>query len=255
MHPGLTYTTLDTLGKVCYNPFTAEPGRAQRERSERLIWFHVEPPRGEYAKEAGVTQIAEILYHVQGDIGGIGVSRLRFVRQDAGTIMGADVNAAAAAARGLFNSIVGSLPSGVSWTCDPQCNVYDFATGLVQGPLVVSSLPAVITGGVSGNFTAGIGARINWKTSTLVGRRLLKGATYMIPLAFPAYSSSGAVGPGLITAANAGAAGYLTAMTTALLYPVVWHRPAKGTFTGGMTGIIHGGVTSAVPAGLRSRRS
>lgn len=202
-----------------------------------------------------MAQLAEIQYHVQGDIGGIGVSRFRFVRQDAASITASDVNAAAAAVHGLFAAVTTQTPTAISWVCGAQVNVYDAASGLVQGPLVVTSLPGTVTGVASGNYASGVGARVNWKTSTPVGRRLLRGATFIVPFASTAYTATGAVAPAVVGSLTTAATAYLTAMTTALLYPVVWHRPRKGTTSGGLTGIVFSGVASAVPAGLRSRRS
>jgi hypothetical protein len=200
-------------------------------------------------------QVAELAWHVQGDIGGIGISRLRFTRQDAGSITGADVNAAMAASKGLFIAAGNNTPSVVSWVPQAQVNIYDVVTGLVQGPLVATSLPTSVVGSGGTAFGAGLGARMNWKTATLSGRRLLKGATFFVPMTSGSFSGSGAVASSVITSLNTAAATYLTAMTTATLYPVIWHRPPKGTHTGGVTGIVFAGTTSNVPAGLRSRRS
>jgi hypothetical protein len=202
-----------------------------------------------------VAQLAEISWNVSGDIGGLGVSRFWFVRQNAGNISGADVNAAAAASRKVINAAAGVIPTPVTWTCNGVSNVYEATSGLVQGPLPVSSLPASVTGSGGSNFAAGVGARVNWKTSTLQGRRLIRGCIFLAPLVGVAFGASGALQGSQVTAINAGVASYLTDMTTALLYPVVWHRPAKGATTGGTTGIVYAGVTSTVPASLRSRRS
>jgi hypothetical protein len=139
--------------------------------------------------------------------------------------------------------------------CSPLANVYDSSSGLVQGPLTVTSLPATVTGSASGSYGGGTGCRINWKTSTLNGRRLLRGATYFVPMGNNAYTGQGGISPVIAGNLTAAATTYLTAMTTALLYPVVWHRPPKKTFTGGVYGIVTAGVCSTTPAGLRSRRS
>jgi hypothetical protein len=200
-------------------------------------------------------QIASIQWQVAGDIGGQGVATLRFIRQDAASITGADCNAAAAAAHNIFAAAVASTPVDVTWSCLTQVDIYDSITGAVAGPLTVNSVPAPVVGTASGNYSAGTGARINWKTSTLQGRRLMRGALYIIPLAGPGYTANGSVSSGIVTALNGGAGAYLTAMTSASLYPVIWHRPPKGTHAGGTTGIVYAAVTSTVPAGLRSRRS
>lgn len=202
-----------------------------------------------------MAQIAEISYNVQGDIGGTGISRFWFIPQVAGAISTANVNAAAAAARGLLFAAAGNTPTPITWTCNSQANVYDWATGLVQGPLAVTSLPGVVTGSGGSNFAAGVGARINWKTATVVGRRLIRGAVFIAPLASVSFAASGSVQPTFVGTMNAAAATYLAALGTAGLTAVVWHRPPKGTFVGGQTGIITAGVTSSVPASLRSRRN
>lgn len=200
-------------------------------------------------------QVAEVAWQVAGDIGGLGVSRFRFIRQNAGSIMGADVTAAVTAQNAFFGSMTQDIPVKVSWTVESQVDIYDSESGIVQGPLVVTSPPTARIGTGAGNYPAGVGARVNWKTSTLVGRRLLKGALYLVPLYQGVYTSSGAIDPAIAASLQAAANTYINAMTTALLYPVVWHRPAKGTGAGGMTGIITAGVVSQVPASLRSRRT
>lgn len=199
-------------------------------------------------------EVGELAFHVAGDIGGTGISRFRFTRQDAASITGTDCNAAAAAAKGMLSTLAAWFPNAITWTCVPQVNVYDSSTGLVSGPLVVSSLPAVVGGSAGTTFGAGLGARVNWKTSTLHGRRLMKGATFLVPFGTAAFSSAGAVSSTAVNSVTTAATAYLTAMTAAALYPVVWHRPPKGTTAGGQTGIIYAGVCSSVPAGLRSRR-
>lgn len=201
-----------------------------------------------------MSPIGQVSFHVQGDIGGVGVSRFTFVTQSSGAIVATDANAVAAAARALFNTMATNIPSGVSWTADPTCHVYDHITGLVQQPVVMTVIPAAVNGSGGNNWAAGVGARINWKTATLSGRRLIKGATFLAPLASTSFGSSGSVTAGTVTALNTAVATYLAALTTANLNPAVWHRPKKGTQAGGLAGIVFGGVASSTPASLRSRR-
>lgn len=198
--------------------------------------------------------VGEIDWHVAGDIGGVGVSRFRFTRQDAGPITGADVNAAAAASHGLFVAAAPYIPTVISWTCQSVCNVYDVATGLVQGPLPVTSVPTTVPGSGGVNFSAGTGGRVNWKTSTLRGRRLMRGTTYLVPLSSAAFTTTGGIGNTVANPISTAATAYLTALTTATLYGVVWHRPLKGQSSGGQTGILYAGLLSNTPSTLRSRR-
>lgn len=199
-------------------------------------------------------QVAEIEYIVSGDYGGVGVSRFRFTRRDSTAITGADVNAVAASARKIFLAAAPYIPSVVGWTCQAIANVYDVDSALVQGPLSISSLPATAQGSASGTWAAGSGCRVNWKTSTIRGRRMLRGATYLIPLAAGGFGSTGAVLSTARSAIDAACATYINELTTAQLYPVVWHRPLKGQTSGGMTGVIFAGLSSPTPSSLRSRR-
>jgi hypothetical protein len=202
-----------------------------------------------------VDVIGEVSFHVQGDIGGIGVSRFWFAPQTPVAITQANANAVAAAGRAFLQAASASMPAGISWTCDAQVNVYDVHTGLVQGPIVISALPAAVTGAGGSGFPAGVGARVNWKTAQVQGRRLIRGAIFVAPLSNSAFTTSGAVSSTFVTSQNAAAATYLGAVTTANLNPIIWHRPPKGTFAGGALGIVFAGVTSSVPASLRSRRT
>lgn len=199
--------------------------------------------------------VGEIAWHVSGDIGGLGISRFRFVTQTSGTIVQTDANAVAAAVRLFLNPLASNIPSTVTWTCDPVCKVYDHITGLVLPPVPITTVPAPVVGSSSAAHGAGLGLRVNWKTDTVSGRRLIKGATFVVPLASGAYQSDGSIFGTVITTANNAAAAYLAAVTTANCNPVIWHRPPKGATSGGLTGVTFAGQGSTTPAGLRSRRS
>ena len=198
--------------------------------------------------------VAEVSAIIQGDIGGQGISRFRFIRNDAGITTVADCNAAGAAVRQLILAC-GLKPLDTTWTISPTVELYDAGSALVQGALTMSTVPAPVVGTDSQNYAAGIGIRINWKTSTIVGRRLLRGATFLVPMASGVFSASGAVGTGTLSAATTAAGAYVGAMTAANLVPVVWHRPPTGTTSGGVVGPIQAWVVPPRPAGLRSRRS
>jgi hypothetical protein len=87
------------------------------------------------------------------------------------------------------------------------------------------------------------------------GRRLIKGATFLVPLTVDAFSAAGTLNA-VQQASYATAAGtYLTAMTTAGLAHVVWHRPAKGTFVGGVAANVIGAGVNGTGAMLKSRRT
>lgn len=199
-------------------------------------------------------QTAEVKAYLQGDIGGKGVSRFRFLRNDGASFTVADCNAAGAAVRGMYNAI--SLwPTALSISFEPAVEIFDTNSALVNGFITMTTVPGTVTGSQASAYAAGVGARINWKTSTIVGRRLLRGATYMIPLASGAFSSSGAVSSAITSSLSSAGNAYLAAMAAANLVPVVWHRPSKGFTTGGLAGNITAVQVPSTPSGLRSRRS
>jgi hypothetical protein len=59
----------------------------------------------------------------------------------------------------------------------------------------------------------------------------------------------------VVTAVSTAASTYITAMSTAGVVPVIYHRPDKGATSGGLSAPIHVGQASGVPAFLRSRRT
>jgi hypothetical protein len=147
------------------------------------------------------------------------------------------------------------MPSTIQLAIKNVVEVFDEASGLIGPPVQLTSVPAIITGGTSGSYPAGTGLRVNWKTGTIHGRRLLKGCSYAVPGGNLMYAASGAIDASVQVNVDIAAAAYLASMSTAALQPVVWHRPAKHTFSGGTSGTIISGSCSRTPAGLRSRRS
>lgn len=202
-----------------------------------------------------MVNIAVMSANVQGDIGGTGISRLHFQKVDASAITVADCSSAMAAWAALYTSIKTYIPASVTWSWQPQVNVIEHSSALVQAILTVPSPPANMVGTGSGNYAAGTGARVDWLTQSVHGRRFMRSSNYMVPLASLAYTATGALVAGFTTALQSGANTFLGAMSTAGLEVVAYGRPAKGTTTGGHVGLVVAAKTPSTPAGLRSRRS
>jgi hypothetical protein len=198
--------------------------------------------------------IAILSATVSGDIGGSGISRFHVKRVDDGVITVPDCNAAAAAIRAWYNAAVTYIPTNVGWGFPAQVTLIDELTGALQGYLNLSSIPAAVTGTDSGPYAAGTGARVNWTSSTIHNRRLMRSANYLVPLGQAGFGAVGAVLSTFITAMNAASAALLAAMVTANLEFLVYSRPPKGTQTGGHSAIITGYRWATAPSGLRSRR-
>lgn len=201
------------------------------------------------------TPVVEVQVLIAGDVGGTGISRFRFIRDDAGVPQPSDANAAGAAVKGLYTAIASVMPLTITAAVQSTCEMFDIGSGLVEGSLAMTTTPTAVTGTGSGGYAAGTGARVNWRTNTISGRRMLRGATYLVPMSSNAFTTTGGFVASTKTAVNSGAAAYIAAMVTAHLVPVVWHRPPAHTTTGGKTGPIVSGTIGNAASGLRSRRS
>lgn len=201
-----------------------------------------------------MVNIGAIVVHVSGDIGGIGQSKLYFQRTDATTPTVSDCNAAGAAVHALYQSMYANVSDNTASQVQGLVELVDHATAAPGGILALSSVPAQVNGLASGNFAAGVGGRMNWKTGSVHNRRYIRGCTFFTPFTPLAYTGDGEIASGVITAANTAAATYITAMGAASLDPIIWHRPPVGTFSGGAVGLITAGILSATPGSLRSRR-
>lgn len=201
-----------------------------------------------------MVQIAVMAANVNGDIGAQGISRLHWQRVDANPITVADCNAAAAAWRKCWAVCGTSIPTGVVWTWQSTVTVIEHATATIQGILSLGVTPAAVAGAASGNYPAGNGARINWLTPSLSGRRLMRAANYMVPLSVPAYSTNGQLSAAFVGLLGPACATLLADMATAQLELVAYSRPKKGQTSGGHVGLVTGYRIPLQPASLRSRR-
>lgn len=199
--------------------------------------------------------VAEVDVLITGDVGGKGISRFRFETNTGAPPLPADCNSVGAALRAFYFSMAGWLPTVCSVAVQGLVNVYDETTGLVSSPVQMSTVPGPVSGGGAGNYAAGMGLRVNWKTNVIVGRRLIKGSTFMVPLVSSAFTANGSPASSVTATLASAAATYISSTTGANTVPVIWHRPPKGTHAGGAAGHVVGSVVGTTPAGLRSRRA
>jgi len=192
--------------------------------------------------------------HIAGDIGGNGISRLAFTNSSATLATVSDANAAGLAAHGLFDAIKSLVPIDVGWTIDPVVQSLEATTGGLQGDVAMTSIPLTVQGTGTGVYAAGVGARGNWHTGTIKGRRFVRGATFLVPLIGSAFGTNGQIDgshlPTIITACGT----YLTTMISAAVPPQVWHRPSPANPSGGIAAPIVAVSAPFTAASLRSRR-
>jgi hypothetical protein len=198
-----------------------------------------------------VAPIGKVQCILTGFAGAPGLINLYWNGAAAGSFTSADATAAVAATYALMNAIKGGFTSSCAIQVQPNVETVDALTGQLIG--VVSATPvASITGTGTGTTLAAEGPLLQWLTADVVGRRLVRGRTFIVPSASAALSTIGTVLPTYVTTALAAAAAYIA---TSGPSPVIWHRPVP--FSTGANGSAHEIVAAGMPltvAVLRSRR-
>jgi len=195
--------------------------------------------------------IGRVRVVLSGFAGAPGLMQFYWNGATAGTFTTADATAATAAVRTFLINASLALSNLVTMTFDPTVEVLEATTGALIS--VVPASPVAPIGGLAtGVVLVAEGPLVQWVTTTVVGRRLLRGRTFLTPSTAGAINATGLVQPtvqaGVISAGNA----YIA---TTPQKPVIWHRPVPfGTGTNGIAGEIVGCGCPAKVAVLRSRR-
>lgn len=158
-------------------------------------------------------------------------------------------DSASAKIRTFFDSIKGVLPLNVQISPNPEVGHYNEATGTLTDVLPIDDLPTQVVGTGGSSYSAASGAVIHWLTVGVVGNRLLRGRTFIVPLVTGAYDTQGDLSSTtLATLRNAADAFHFGIIDK----PHVWSRP-----TAVRAGVAYPITSSRVPdlgAMLRSRR-
>ena len=158
-------------------------------------------------------------------------------------------DSAAAKVRTFFDSIKGVLPTNVTVTSNAEVNHYDEATGVLSDVLPIDDIPTPVVGTGGTTYSAASGAVINWLTTGVVGNRLLRGRTFIVPITTSANDTQGDLGTAALATLRNAANAFHTGIVDK---PYVWSRP-----TATRAGVAHPITSSRVPdlgATLRSRR-
>lgn len=200
--------------------------------------------------------VASIDVALAGDIGGVGVSRWHFQVIGGGVPLSSDCNNASSAVHGFYTAMAGFTPQSITFGFPTIVEVKDVDSGAPTSNVLVTTVPGNVAGGDGAVYAAGVGARVNWKTSVIKNRRFVRGAVYYVPLGGTAYNHlDGAILPTPQNDLAAAATAYLNAMTAAGLSAVVYSRPKLHQVTGGSVGAITSFSVPNTPCGVRSRRS
>lgn len=154
----------------------------------------------------------------------------------------------------FFGNIDFGFPSSTSWEVPGTGDFIDEETGAL-GSTWAQSGSAVVPGtGGAVNYAAGVGCRVRWLTSGIVGGRRLVGSTFLTGMAVLSYGSDGTIDTSTLTQFRAHVN---TLVGSSALR--IWSPPRAATLTrpariGSSSEVVSGTVPDKVTS-LRSRRN
>lgn len=158
---------------------------------------------------------------------------------------------AVARVRSFWQALDGLYPQQVSVQVESEVELIEHTNGKLVDVFSVPSV-APVPGFAVANFSAPVGAVINWRTGTIRNGRRLRGKTFVVPLANTAFDTTGTLSDAARSTLSVAAAAL--AATTGSPDLFVYGRP---TTKGGSDGVLGVVTSSSVPdmaAVLRSRR-
>lgn len=157
----------------------------------------------------------------------------------------------------LFTALRPYLPSGVFWDVPATADIVDEATGRLTGQYAIPAGGQVGANGGSSDYKPGVGFRMRWGTTGVVGGRKVNGTTFVCPV-LSAEIPNGQLQALTRTAVTAAMQTYIAA---AGFVPVVYSPPVKNdpdpharNRPGASSEIVSGTVATGM-TWLRSRRT
>ena len=151
-------------------------------------------------------------------------------------------------AAGFFDAIKSYLPTGTTINVPQGGDLIDEVTGSLLGTWGGSG-STTITGGGTGTFAQGVGARVVWETGAVRGGRRVRGSTFIVPIRSSAYDTDGTLSAGTVTAFQTAISNMMVQVPTQMR---VWSRPRPGL--GGAGVQVSAGRIPDKVSWLRSRR-
>lgn len=149
----------------------------------------------------------------------------------------------------FFTAVAGRFITGLTWRIPSAGDTINDADGSLAGSWVATGGGSVVSSAGAGQYAAGTGVRVRWETGTIVGKRRLKGATYMLPIAGAGYDNDGTITSTYLTTFQ-NAANTLVSAGGLL----VWHRNTPGGSDGTSAAVVSAVVPDRVSS-LRTRRT
>lgn len=159
---------------------------------------------------------------------------------------GADTDISAI--RAFWVAVAPSLPAGMTITVPNVADQLRDTDGQLLGSVPLTGSGTVVGSGNSA-YSAGIGAFVSWVTADVVGRKLVKGRTFLAPLGQGFASVDGTLNDSTRAALDTAA---LALVAAGLI--MVWHRPTPALPTGGSAHLVVASQVIDRVTALKSRR-
>lgn len=196
-------------------------------------------------------ELGRVQVIMTGYTGAPGLSYFAFQGAVPGTFTQADATAAVAAVRAFLLSAQTAYGSVVTLQVQPAVTVVDWVTGALVGVRAAAGV-ASVAGTQIGNLLVAEGPLLQLFTSTVIGRRALRGRIFMTPYGTNGITAAGTVLASVIASVQ-GAAN--TLIGAAGVTWSVWHRPTPyATGNNGTVGAVQSAIVPGKVAVLRSRR-
>lgn len=148
------------------------------------------------------------------------------------------IDDAQGAVRAFLANMGGMIPTGYSIQVEQLTELYDEATGQLQGEYNAAAPVAAVTGAGTGTYAAGVGFRVDWATGTIKNGRRVRGRTFIVPVSSGSFESDGTINTptrdGVVTAAN----GLISSLATAGTPLSVWSKPSTKYPVGSLSEVI-----------------
>jgi len=168
-------------------------------------------------------------------------------RVTAGNTDGAAATDLSTRVRTLFDTIKGLVTGAVTWDFPAEVLKLNTTTGDLEGVESVTK-PLNVVSGAGGSYAAPAGARIEWRTTAIVGGRRLRGRTFVVPLGATNYDTNGTISSSCITTLTAAGNAYKDTGVFTAVQPSIYSR------THGTQADITSVLIPDEAAVLRSRR-
>ena len=122
----------------------------------------------------------------------------------------------------FFTALVGTFPTGLTWSIPGAGDIIDDVTGHLSGIWVNGAGGGSVIASGPTPHASGVGCYVNWLTAGLPGTRRVMGRTFLCPLSAGAYEANGSILAANLTVIQTAAAALVTAAGI-----VIWHRPGS----------------------------